>query len=811
MADYASEQTLQELLAEAKAMNASLQKMASVLGRAPAGNGGATAGGGAAAGVASAAAGMTSLAKSISPASIALTALGGALSLVTKAFGVIGSIIGDLAGRLGNAVGAVVGFAKQMVDGTATLTSMVGMFGEMAKQIPLVGGALSGLINIIGMVVGRLEDSFKMYKDVAASGMTFGGSLIDMRLQVQNAGLTVDEFAGIARVNGELFATMGGNVQKGGELFLKSQQAITSGLKAEFAGLGMNAAEASSFLVTYMKAQGSMNKDGLRDSRANAQAALDLAQQTQFLTEATGKRREQIQQEFEEAAKEANFKAFLAGLSPEDAAKAMAKLNFALQKGGKDAGDMLKTGMMTGVYQPMTAAQARTDAVLNGALTDMVKSVGTATGTNEQIAAKMSNAGGKLANAVDVAYKDVGTVSALQVAQGKQGILSQEMLTLRNTQMENGRIKSVEKIAADEAAARAKITEDLKKGDAAGVGAAQMSLKEAGLKLNSVIDGVIGSFSGPLANALSKAADFIGKNADTIKEYGDKFSAWLKPWVDKFTSIKSWDEFKIVMLDFWNEIKQKVGPILKDLWDSVKPVLASAVSGLFEMMWDSVKSALIPRMLRSDTEAEKEADRKKLLEQQIEAVKKQEQRVADAKAALAKDPNNRRAQNALERQETTLANAKNRLTEMGGTVPAPAPDQATNVRNWAYSLMTGQAKESDVPATIKDSVMAATKDPALVKQADDYKAQVAQQAAQEKARKEAEAAAAKAAASQPVPAATPTPPPSAAPKPAQESSASAANVLNTQLATLVRASLETAEHTKKTASILASNGNALRR
>jgi hypothetical protein len=292
------------------------------------------------------------------------------------------------------------------------------------------------------------------------------------------------------------------------------------------------------------------------------------------LTESTGKRREQIQEEIEAAQKEANWKAYLAGLSAEDAAKATAKLSFALAKGGKDAGDMLKTGMMTGVYQPMTAAQARTDAVLNGAMTDMVKSVGTATGTNEQIASKMSTAGGKLANAVDVAYKDVGTVSALQIAQGKQGLISQEMLALRNSQMENGKIKSVEKIAADEAAIRKKIADDLKGGDAAGVGAAQMSLKEAGLKLNSVIDGIIGSFSGPLANALSKAADFISKNADTIKEYGDKFSAWLKPWVDKFTSVKSWDEFKVVMLDFWNEIKQKVGPILKDLWDSVKPVLA---------------------------------------------------------------------------------------------------------------------------------------------------------------------------------------------------------------------------------------------
>jgi hypothetical protein len=296
MADYASEQTLQELLAEAKAMNASLQKMASVLGKAPAGNGGAAAGGGgAAAGVASAAAGMAGLAKSISPASIALNALGGALSLVTKAFGVIGGIIGDLAGRFMNAVGAVAGFAKSMMDGTATLTSMVGMFGEMAKQIPLVGGALSGLISVVGFITKRMEDSYKMYKDLASSGMTFGGSLITMRTEIQNAGLSVDEFAKISAKNGDLFATMGGNVQKGGELFLKSQQVISTGLQHQFAGLGLNAAEASSFLATYMRSQGTMNKESLRDHRANAQGALELAQQTQFLTESTGKRREQIQ------------------------------------------------------------------------------------------------------------------------------------------------------------------------------------------------------------------------------------------------------------------------------------------------------------------------------------------------------------------------------------------------------------------------------------------------------------------------------------------------------------------------------------
>jgi hypothetical protein len=803
MADYASEQTLQELLAEAKAMNANLQKMASVLGRAPAGNGGAAAGGGgAAAGVASAAAGMAGLAKSISPASLALTALGGALSLVTKAFGVIGSIIGDLAGRLGNAVGAVVGFAKSMVDGTATLTSMVGMFGEMAKQIPLVGGALGGLISIVGMVVGRLEDSFKMYKDLANSGMTFSGSLIEMRTQVQNAGLSVSEFAGIAKANGELFATMGGNVQKGGDLFLKSQQVLSNELKAEFAGLGMSAAEASTFLVSYMKSQGSMNKDSLRDSRANAQAALELAQNTQFLSEAVGKQRDMIQKEIDEKMKEQNFEAYLSGLDAKDAAIAREKYAYALQKSGKDTAAMVMTGLMTGVVQPATAAQARQAAITGGATVDFVESLVNAKGGPDELNRTFAGANAKLVDATRESYKNIGTVNALGMAQGKADMYGQGQLAEMNRQ----KGKTQQQMIDDEIAMRKKIKDKLPTGDAAGIGKAQMTLKEAGLKLSSAMDTIIGAFSGPLVNALSKAADFIGKHADKIEEYGNDFSEWLGKWVGDFSNVNNWEEFKVVMNGFWASIKEKVGPILKDLWDSVKPVLANAINGLFEMMWTGVKTALLPRLLRKDTDEEKAADIKKKIENL-------EKREADAREALEKNPNDAKAQRNLKMAESELSSQRFALKELqsgSSSTPAPAPDQAKVARDWAFKLMTGRADEKNVPPEIKDQVATAKQDPTLIKQADDYKARVAQEAAQEKARQEAAAQAAKNAPT-PAPAATPTPAPSAAPKPAQESSASAANVLNTQLATLVRASLETAEHTKKTASILASNGNALRR
>ena len=755
MADYASEQTLQDLVAEAKAMNANLQKIASILGKAPAGNGG---GAGAGASTAAAAAGVSSLAKSLSPANAAVSALSGALSLVTKGFGLLGSIVGDLLGRLGNVIGVMGAFTKSLFDGTATLSSMMGAFGKMAEQIPLIGPALGFMISGLTMVTKRLEETFNVYKGLANSGMTFGGSLIEMRTTIQQAGLTVDEFSTIASANAELFATMGGNIQAGGKMFLASQTEIMQGLGAEFGGLGMNAADASSFLLTYMKSQGSMNKQSLMDSKANAQGALELAQQTQFLAETTGKRREQVQQELEAAQNEANFKAYLSGLTADEAAKATAKLNYALAKGGKDAADMVKTGMMTGIVQPMTASQAQADALMNGGMTEFAKGLVDAKGTTEQINGQMSKSGATFTKSIDQAYQSVGTVSALQVAQGKESLLSAQMLATRNRAVQDGRLKSEQQMIEEDKATQAKITA-LKEGDAAKIAKSQNELKDAGLSLNTAFDKIVSIFAGPTLLVVNKLTTFVKENADLIEEVATTFSNWLKPWVEKFTSIKSWDDFKATMVEFF---------------DSVKPILASAFEGIMDFIIAALrKNSFIAKMLFSETESEK-AEKKK----------------------------------AGEAKTVSLGAAKAKSSSAPAGTETPSANNAKLARDLAYRIMTGQEDESKVPAELKDAVATAKTDTTLIKQAADYKSRVAQEAAEEKARAESQASAAKAAAAKTTPdVPAPTAPPVTT---AQDSSASTANLLNTQLATLIRASLETAENTKKAASILSARGNALR-
>jgi hypothetical protein len=137
------------------------------------------------------------------------------------------------------------------------------------------------------------------------------------------------------------------------------------------------------------------------------------------------------------------------------------------------------------------------------------------------------------------------------------------------------------------------------------------------------------------------------------------------------------------------------------------------------------------------------------------------------------------------------------------TKPPPA-DNAKLARDWAWSIMSGQTDKS-APASIKDQVDSIiSSDTSLKQQAEKYKADMAKRR-EDDARRQSETAKP----NQEKPAEEKPKEQKPAAVPAQESPASTANVLNTQMAQLIRASLETAEYTKRTASILASKGNLL--
>ena len=144
MAGDASEQSLQELIAEAKNMSASLAKLSSILGK--------TAGAGAKASpsIDSAAktindmgAGMSKVLPLMGPAGVAIKALTIAVEAVGKVFSMLGGLISGLFSGLSNVAGILGSFAMTISKGEMKVSDLVGVMGDLAAQVPIVGGALS--------------------------------------------------------------------------------------------------------------------------------------------------------------------------------------------------------------------------------------------------------------------------------------------------------------------------------------------------------------------------------------------------------------------------------------------------------------------------------------------------------------------------------------------------------------------------------------------------------------------------------------------------------------------------------------------
>lgn len=808
MADHASEQTLQELLQQAQQMNASLTKLSNVLGK------GSTASPDAAKGAKEASenmnnlnSGMSKFLPTVSAASGAFGVLSVAVGAVSKIFGVLGGMISGLFDKIGKVAGILGEFAMVAASGQMKLSNMVDVMGDLAEQIPLVGGLFSALIMPMKMVIQRQEESLEMFRDMAKVGAGVGQSLETLRVDARSTGLSMEEYGRVIKANGQIFASMGGDVQSGVKMFNKNMNALMgsdSEISRAMFGMGYTTEEAAGAMAAYMRSQGSLNKQGLQDSKATAQSALELAQQMQLLSETTGKSRQMIQEELEASQREQNWQAYIATLAPEEAKKATEKLNYALATGGKDAGDMLKTKLMTGITLPLTESQKRQDAIMGGGLSRLVDGIGNATGSVEEMGNQFARSRHQYAVETDQAVKDVGMISALQVAKGEKGLISAEQIANRNRMLEDGKVVSAEKAMKDEAERRQRI-KDAGATDAASIAQQTQNLRTFG----NVIDGLIGMLTGPF---LKPFLDITGKFQDIATTLAkdmqptiQKFSDWFTPWVNKFTSIKSWDEFKIVMFAFWEDIKKKAGPMVKELWESARPILAEGFSKLISFIWEAIKTAITPdwwNKLFGDSDKEKEKKQK-----EVESAQKELSRLKELKAEYEKKNPGKKW------EETNVGSLgadrmKKLEATVSGTAPAPSVNNAQLVRDWAYSIMTKQADSA--PASIAKEVDQVIKNPdeTLKKSVDDYNAAIKQKAADEKARQEKEAAEAKTAAAKPTEKATSAP---AAPAVvASEPKADAATTLNSLVSQLVRLNAETAEATKRTANLIASNGNLFR-
>jgi len=118
-----------------------------------------------------------------------------------KVGSVVGSLLSDLVGGLTATVGNLVKFAASTLSGKAQMSGLFDAF----KDLPIIGTVAS----LFGAIVKLQEENLQVYRDLNSSGVNFGTSLSQLRVDFLEMGLTAESFTRLMKDAGETLVTMG--------------------------------------------------------------------------------------------------------------------------------------------------------------------------------------------------------------------------------------------------------------------------------------------------------------------------------------------------------------------------------------------------------------------------------------------------------------------------------------------------------------------------------------------------------------------------------------------------------------------------
>jgi hypothetical protein len=305
------------------------------------------------------------------------------LSKLGQAATTAGGALGGISAA-GTKLTSVFNIASSVVEGlTDNQGKASSVFGEFAK----VGGVTGLVATGLQKIAQFQEQQLATYQQLTQNGISFGGSLTNMRLAASNMYLTMDEFAKLMKSNSETFARMGGTAEQGAQAFTKVSTEMMKGpLGRNLQALGYTAEQVNQGLATYIEMTGGRTSEEMRNTKALSQSAAEYLTQLDALAEITGKSKEEQIQAGKEAAANQAWQAKLMTMSEEERKKAELARAEALARGGKGAEQALMSAVLG--FPPMTKAAREYTAVagnMNEVTMKQARAVTDATKTTEDM------------------------------------------------------------------------------------------------------------------------------------------------------------------------------------------------------------------------------------------------------------------------------------------------------------------------------------------------------------------------------------------------------------------------------------------
>jgi len=606
----AQEATLAELVKVATAMGKDIEKLRKLAEKTGGGSTGSTGGAG---GLGTASANAANNINAMSTAAKAFNATVSAISfgsnILSGLLSGLSSIVGGLIGTVSKTAENFIKFAITTTTGEAKLSDFIRVF----KDLPSIFGTFASLV---ADVAQYFESLLGTYREMTKSGVTFSGSLTDMRLTAAKAQMNLQEFSQMVKDNSEIMSSLGGGVERGMRKFVDIQSTLmgpNSKYAKELLGLGFTAQEVSESLGTYIRLQGNMNKEGLQNNRQIAEGVVGLNKELDLYAKATGVSRKQLEDDLKKKSFDASFKQFTQGLSPEKAAAATAAWSRAVQEGGEGAGDMVKQLFMTGgrFSTPITDAAKQFFIQTNGTGETYARNAyNIATnmkmGSEEALTAELQNRK-MIGDSYQSFLKQFGDGAAILNITGNTLFRGEKLMeTGIKTQTQS---QAMQKILAAELIRQQK--------EQAVGSAASFALVEQGFKtFGNSLTGVVINFLAPLmprfaelgawisgilndpkvTAGLTRITNWISNALDSLQEafkeggIGGLIREGITQMIDGLQNV--WRVIKDPLIkgltDFWDYLK----PLMLEAWDNLVKFVQPKLESMFKSMLDKVNDWL---------------------------------------------------------------------------------------------------------------------------------------------------------------------------------------------------------------------------
>ena len=297
------------------------------------------------------------------------------LGTFNKAASAAGAAVGEMA----NQAAPFIALGKQLAAGNAQASDVFGAFSKLPGPIGMVAGGFAKLAEF-------QEVMLKQYQGMTNAGINFGGSLTNLRLAASNSYLTMEEFASVMKANSATFARMGGTVNDGAVAFAKLGNTLNAGETGDqLRSLGYSSLQVNEGLAGYLTNTGARTRQEMQNTAAITKGAAEYLTQLDGLATITGKSREEQEKALKQANANAAYEQMKMGMTEAQRSaydKGMAEMSAKFGKAGEDLFKSQAMGLppMTEAAQKLAALSPEVAKASQG-MADIGKRGGTAAET----------------------------------------------------------------------------------------------------------------------------------------------------------------------------------------------------------------------------------------------------------------------------------------------------------------------------------------------------------------------------------------------------------------------------------------------